>query len=226
MTLLMGGLAVAVAVTICGLLGAFADAASDRARAQTAADAASLAAVAESVPGADGLHDVVAKRFARANGAELIGCEGCEPGSTSLVVTVSVDGVEARARATLDPNAFLPADLAFDGYGLDPGLARYLGRLIAEARGEIRVVSGWRSSDRQQELWSAALAEYGSAEAADDWVARPGTSMHERGLAVDLGGDLQLAADLVTRLNLPLHRPLPNEPWHFELIGSGFTDGP
>jgi hypothetical protein len=44
--------------------------------------------------------------------------------------------------------------------------------------------------------------------------------MHERGLAVDLGGDLALAADLIDELALPLWRPLANEPWHFELRGA------
>jgi hypothetical protein len=63
------------------------------------------------------------------------------------------------------------------------------------------------------------LERYGDAEAADDWVARPGTSMHERGLAVDLGGDLVLAESLIIELGLPIHSPLPNEPWHFELLG-------
>ena len=53
-----------------------------------------------------------------------------------------------------------------------------------------------------------------------DWVAPPGHSMHERGLAVDLGGDLARAVQLIDELDLPLHRPLANEPWHFELIGS------
>ena len=221
MTLLAAGLSMIIAIAIGILLGAFGDAASDRARAQTAADAAALAAVAESVPGSRGLHDVVASKYAEANGATLVSCEGCEPGSTSLVVTVQVDGVEARARATLDPNAFLPANLAFDGFGLHPTLDLTVRRLIEAARGEVRVVSGWRSRNRQEELWSAALTRYDDPEVADDWVARPGTSMHERGLAVDLGGDLELAAALVASLDLPLHRPLPNEPWHFELIGSG-----
>lgn len=221
MTLLIAGLVVAISLAVGSLLGTFGGAAADRSRAQAAADAAALAAVAESVPGAAGLHDAVAGRFARSNGATLISCEGCEPGTTSLVVTVELEGIQARARATLDPNAFLPADLGFDSYGLHPVLERSVGRLIEAARGEVRLVSGWRSRDRQEELWSAALAKYGSPEEADDWVARPGTSMHERGLAVDLGGNLELAASLVADRNLPLYRPLPNEPWHFELIGSG-----
>jgi hypothetical protein len=44
--------------------------------------------------------------------------------------------------------------------------------------------------------------------------------MHQRGLAVDLGGDVDLAVRLIRRLDLPMWRPLPNEPWHFELAGS------
>jgi LAS superfamily LD-carboxypeptidase LdcB len=55
---------------------------------------------------------------------------------------------------------------------------------------------------------------------ADDWVARPGSSMHERGLAIDLGGDLDLARSLAATLGLPLVQPLENEPWHFELVGA------
>jgi hypothetical protein len=44
--------------------------------------------------------------------------------------------------------------------------------------------------------------------------------MHNLGLAVDLGGDIDLALELIERLDLPLYRPLTNEPWHFELTGS------
>ena len=221
MTLLVAGLLVAISLVAGSLLGLFGATAADRSRAQAAADAAALAAVAESVPGAGGLHDVVAERFARANGARLVSCDGCEPGSTSLIVTVEFGGATARARATLDPNAFLPARLGFDRHGLHPRLDQAVADLVVAARGEVRVVRGWRSRDRQEELWSAALARYGSAEGADDWVARPGTSMHERGLAVDLGGNVELAAQLVERLDLPLYRPLAHEPWHFELIGGG-----
>lgn len=220
MTLLLGALVTAALLFAGAIFGIYTDVASDRARAQTAADAAALAAVAESLPGAAGFYEDVARRFARANGATLISCEGCDLGTTSLIVTVEVDGVEGRARATLDPAALLPADLGFDAYGLNPKLQAAVGQLIVAARGEVRVVSGWRSPERQQQLWSAALTKYGDAEIADNWVAPPGSSMHERGLAVDLAGDLELAAALVERLDLPMHRPLPNEPWHFELVGS------
>jgi D-alanyl-D-alanine carboxypeptidase-like protein len=190
-----------------------------RTRAQTAADAAALAAVAESAPSGGGDPAGEAARYAALNGGTMIECL-CEPGGTAMQVRVDVGGVIADARAVLDPNALRPLGLAFDGGGLDPRLESAVQTLVAAGHGAIRVVSGYRSSERQGELWAAALRRYGSPEAADDWVAPPGSSMHERGLAVDLGGDLELAGRLVAQLSLPLWRPLSNEPWHFELAGS------
>lgn len=219
MTVMLGGFLAALILVVAGVVALFTDVASDRARAQTAADAAALAAVAESAPGESGLHAEAAHRYADANGATLLTCE-CDPGSTSVVVTVEVDGVEASARATMDPEAFLPADLGLGASDLQRPMAQAVAQLLSAARGRVRLVSGWRSPERQEQLWSAALQRYGDPEVADNWVARPGSSMHERGLAVDLGGDLELAARLVEQLGLPLYRPLPNEPWHFELLGS------
>jgi hypothetical protein len=200
------------------VFGLFVESAADRGRAQTAADAAALAAVVESAPGARGDHVEQARRFAEANGATLISCE-CSLGDTSARVTVAVDGVEATARATIDPSAFL-AGTPGDTDGLHPRMRAAVDRLLQASSGRVVLVSGWRSHERQQQLWADAVAKYRDPEIADDWVARPGTSLHERGLAADLGGDLALAASLVERLELPLYRPLPNEEWHFELVGS------
>ena len=136
-----------------------------RARAQAAADAAALAAVASSVPGQRGQPVVLARSFDR---------------------RFLVEGP----------------------------------RGVAAAAGSVWLVSGVRSSAEQSRLWADAVARYGSEEAADDWVAPPGRSMHERGVAVDLGGDVERAARLVEELGLPLYRPLANEPWHFELQGA------
>jgi D-alanyl-D-alanine carboxypeptidase len=92
---------------------------------------------------------------------------------------------------------------------------------VTEASGgRVQVTSGYRPPQRQTELWDAALVRYGHPEIADDWVARPNSSMHTRGLAVDLGGDIDLAVRIIDELDLPLYRPLPHEPWHFELVGS------
>jgi LAS superfamily LD-carboxypeptidase LdcB len=133
-------------------------------------------------------------------------------------VEVALGGVHATARAVLDADLLMPASPAT--HGLHPTLDRAVDILVESGRGDIHVVAGLRNHEEQEELWRTALTRYGRADRADDWVARPGTSMHEKGLAVDLGGDLDLAAALVDELGLPLHRPLGNEPWHFELIGS------
>lgn len=219
MTLLVGCLSCALAILLTTFAADIAAASSSRAHAQTAADAASLAAVAESGPYGDGEPGSVARRFAEANGAELLECL-CDVGATAMQVTVEVDGVIAKSRAVIDVDAMMPADLAANSSGLDPVLRRSVERLLHAAGGRLYLVSGWRSPNEQAILWADALRTYGSAEAADDWVARPGQSMHEKGLAVDLGGDLDLAARLVDELGLPLHRPLPNEDWHFELLGA------
>ena len=137
-----------------------------------------------------------------------------------MQVRVEVAGVLADARAVFDPTALGPQAVGLDARGLDSRLAAALRAIVLESRGAVRVVSGYRSPAEQSELWTEALQRYGSPERADDWVAPPGSSMHERGLAVDLGGDLDLAVELVDRLDLPLWRPLANEPWHFELVGS------
>ena len=219
MTLLFGCLSCALAVLLTTFAADVAAAASARAHAQMAADAASLAAVAESGPYGTGDPVSVARDFAEANEAELIECL-CDVGATAMQVTVEVGGVIAKSRAVIDVEAMMPADLDSDMAELDPVLRHSIERLVHMSGGRVHLVSGWRSPHEQAVLWAEALRTHGSAEVADDWVAPPGHSMHEKGLAVDLGGDLDLAARLVDELDLPLHRPLPNEPWHFELLGA------
>ena len=184
-------------------------------RAQAAADAAALAAIAESASLGAGAHPYEARRFAEMNGAELISCL-CYPGATAVQVEVSFEGARARARAVLDADLLVPGRT--EG-GLHPTLARSLALLLERSGGRVWLSSGFRSPAAQRRLWAEALEEHVDPEAADDWVARPGTSLHEIGLAVDLGGDLEVAERLVAELGLPLHQPVPNERWHFELIG-------
>lgn len=215
--LVLGALGLALATSLWGFVADLAAASSLRMRAQIAADAAALAAVAESGPYGKGEHERAAASFADANGARLLKCM-CDPGATAVQVRVAVDEVVADARAIFDPELLLPGISTYSGEGLHPLLQTSLNRLLAASRGAVGVTSGRRNSEQQAELWAGAVAHYGDPEIADDWVARPGTSMHERGLAVDLGGDLALAARLVEHLGLPLHRPLEHEPHHFELL--------
>ena len=219
MTVILGCISCVLVVAFASFVGDLASGSALRMRAQTAADAAALAAVAEGTPHGSGEPYELARRYAELNGARLVDCT-CERGAAAVQVEVAVDDIVAEARAELDSALLAPAPVGFDPTGLDPVLRRAVARLIAASEGRVSVVSGYRSHAEQSALWDAAVARYGSAEAADDWVARPGHSMHERGLAVDLGGDVEEAAELVRKLGLPLHRPLANEPWHFELAGS------
>ena len=219
MTLIVGCLSILLAVLSSAITVSVATTSANRARAQSAADAAALAAIAESGPYGGGDPEVVARDYARFNGALLVSCI-CPRGATAMQVEVTVGDVSARARAVIEPDLLQPAATLFAQGGLHPLLQAAVKQLVEESGGRVHVVSGYRSPQEQQILWADALRRYGSAEAADDWVAPPGHSMHEKGLAIDLGGDLSLAAALVEQLKLPLHRPLANEPWHFELLTS------
>lgn len=219
MTLLFACLLLGCSLLGGALVAAVGSASALDARAQSAADAAALAAIAEAAPYGRGIPLQVARRYAALNGAELIDCE-CDAGATSVEVTVAIDGATARARSIIDPRLFAPLQVSVSAGGLHPQLDSALDRLLKAAGGSVILRSGFRSYEEQAALWAEALRKYGSAEAADDWVAPPGSSMHERGLAVDLAGDLDLAARLITDLGLPLHRPLAHEEWHFELTGS------
>jgi secretion/DNA translocation related TadE-like protein len=206
----------AILLALSGFVGDVAQVVARRAKAQLAADAAALGAVAESAPYGTSDPRTVAAGLAEANGARLVECE-CKPGDTTALVEVSVDGTRAWAKAVIDPALFGPDDVSEGSEGLHPAMKDAVARLLAATGGRVHVVSGFRSYEEQARLWADALARYGSPEAADDWVASPGHSMHERGLAVDLGGELELAARVAGELDLPLWRPLVNEPWHFEL---------
>jgi Flp pilus assembly protein TadG len=208
---------------LCGtVVVALGGAVQTRARAQTAADAAALAAVYESGPYGSADPEQQARTYARLNDARLTDCD-CVPGATEMEVEVVLDGFRARARAVIELDKLAPASMSTGSTrtpGLQPALKLAVDQLIAASNGRVYIESGLRSTARQTELWNEAVAKYGDPEIADNWVARPGTSNHESGLAVDLGGDLELAVRLVDDLGLPLWRPMSWEPWHFELTGS------
>ena len=63
-----------------------------------------------------------------------------------------------------------------------------LDQLLAavDGAGTIIPVSGYRPQTEQQAIWDDALTEHGSAF-TETYVARPGCSEHQTGLAIDLG---------------------------------------
>lgn len=117
---------------------------------------------------------------------------------------------------------------------LEASFEAAIDNLIAASGGRVWKVSGYRDTEHQRRLWEEKLAEYGlppdtdpddpRAAEARNYVAPPGGSNHERGIAMDLGGDLELAAQLAPQFGLWL--PMSWEPWHFEPIGSREAGSP
>lgn len=180
----------------------------DRARARTAADAAALAGAADG--------DQTARQVASANGAALV---EIERNGEEVVVQVRVGRVEAyaRARATRRPAALGIGGPADGVGGRRAGLAPAMLAALARADGllgrPVTVVSGLRTRSQQEALWERrATNPYP--------VARPGTSDHERGLAIDVP---RRDADDLRRVGpaAGLCQPLPaTDPIHFIVCGS------
>jgi hypothetical protein len=176
----------------------------DHARARTAADAAALAAAGAGAGPDD--QEVVARRYAAANGATVETFESAGD-DVRVRVRAGVGTASARARssgAARDPQPHNSA------VGLAPAMRAALAR-AAQVLGEpVPVSSGFRSAADQQRLWAERSANRYP-------VAPPGSSMHERGLAVDV--PLRVAdrlAELSTQTGLC--RPYPRtDPVHFEL---------
>jgi len=90
-------------------------------------------------------------------------------------------------------NNTAPGGLApVDGGHPDILLKYRAGQLLAACMqkaggaGEIVPVSGWRSQAEQQRIWDDAMAESGE-DFTRKYVAVPGCSEHQTGLAIDLG---------------------------------------
>ena len=125
------------------------------------------------------------------------------------------------------------------GYQRDVPLHRLaaaaLAALTAAARGAGHAapvflpVSGYRTVEEQAWLWEGALAKYGDPEIACQWVARPGTSAHQSGRAIDLHLGDPIESEYAPRMReTPAYRwlvanaatfgfyPYDVEPWHWE----------
>lgn len=110
--------------------------------------------------------------------------------------------------------------------GLNQQFVGSLANLFTSAPPEIQqglqIVSGFRSPERQAQLWQQALAKYGSEQAARKWVAPPGRSQHNMGNAVDLRFLSPAAKEWVhaNAVQHGLHFPMKHEPWHIEPVGA------
>ena len=186
-------LLVVAAGVLCLALGRLGGEAAAAGRARTAADAAALAGAAEGTAGA--------RNVARANGAELV--RGRHVGR-AFVAEVRMADETATARAEGEE-----VHGGSGAGGLVPELVSALRRAEALLGVPVPVTSGYRSAGAQRALWMARSANPYP-------VARPGTSAHERGKAVDVPRAFaeRLAA---VGPSAGLCRPLPRtDPVHFE----------
>lgn len=151
-------------------------------------------------------------------GAGLVGGAANLPGAPEGWVGPAGE-VEALLRSVATGGGARPGAIS----GLNAGFADPLAAMIAEAQqifgpGAVQITSAFRSVERQQQLWDEALQKYGSPEAARQWVAPPGQSHHNNGLAADLGyGSVnveQWVHENAGRYGLGFR--MGNEPWHIE----------
>src|SRR5688572_21404137 len=146
------------------LLGRMGGAATSRAGARNAADAAALAGAAAGRTAADEL--------ARANGAELLSYT--EIGNdTEVRVRLGVAEAVGRARRTGDRDG---GGVVGVTKGLAAAMRAALGRAEQLLGRPVPITSGYRSPEAQAQL-------YANRASNPYPVAAPGSSMHERGLA-------------------------------------------
>jgi secretion/DNA translocation related TadE-like protein len=182
-----------------------------RTTAQTAADAAALAAAQELVRPSGRAPNEVAAEYAERDGARMVSCT-CQPGSSEAVVTVERDVVLPLLGQTRTLRATARAVVAAPpgSEGLQAFFAARLSCLFERVEG-LWIVSGFRTRAEQAALY----------EQKPELAAPPGNSNHEVGLAADLGfptGDAREAAhDLAAGCGL--HFPVPYEAWHVEPAG-------
>ena len=111
---------------------------------------------------------------------------------------------------------------------LDPDLLDALRRAATDAEADgvgLRVNSGWRSPEYQQQLLQDAVVEYGSQEEAARWVATAETSTHVSGEAVDIGPSDAAAWLSEHGAAYGLCQIYGNESWHYELRPDAVDDG-
>ena len=162
----------------------------------------------------------------------------CGIHSGLLVLVNAEHPIRRRERPVLAPAA--PGSDVL----LDTRAAAMLKGLISRlgAAGEIVPVSGWRSMREQREIWDGSMAENGT-EFTRKYVALPGCSEHQTGLAIDLalrsdnidfirpdfpydgicGRFRALAADygFIERYQAGKEHitGIAAEPWHFRYVG-------
>lgn len=132
---------------------------------------------------------------------------------------------DSPAAASTAPPAAIPggaSSLAPSNGGFNPQFNSELQRLLNDYKGQVSVSSGYRSPQRQAQLFAQAVKKYGSEAAARKWVAPPGHSKHNEGLAADLHFSNDAVRQKIHQVaaNYGLTFPMAYESWHIEPIGA------
>ena len=143
-----------------------------------------------------------------------------------------------------EPEGLVPADDRFPQILLERRTAGLLSACIQAVggRGRIVPVSGWRSQREQQAIWDDTMEKEGPAFTRQ-YVALPGCSEHQTGLAIDLGlnqgeidfirpafpyeGLCQTFRQTMAQYGWVQRYPagkeaitgIGHEPWHFRYVG-------
>jgi hypothetical protein len=106
----------------------------------------------------------------------------------------------------------------YEATGMYAPFQSAIDRMIADAPGKITVASGYRTPERQEELWNEHAAKYPDPEVRDDYVARAGQSSHNYGLAADLSYADQEAIKWAQEnaAKYGLNFRMGHENWHIE----------
>jgi LAS superfamily LD-carboxypeptidase LdcB len=104
-----------------------------------------------------------------------------------------------------------------DGFDVEVGTARAfraMQRAAAADGVDLRLVSGFRTHERQAELYRSFRRGHGNP------AARPGYSNHQAGRALDLDVDGSAYGWLQANARRHgFHRTVRGEPWHWEFFG-------
>lgn len=120
-----------------------------------------------------------------------------------------------RTYSTADPPAWLTGS---DWRLIDPILA---GRLaaVSKAKGKkTELTQGYRTPEKQAKLYKMYLEYKRTGKGEIKLAAKPGTSKHEYGLAVDTSSQPLRGMNNAELKPYGLHKPINSEPWHVEPI--------
>ena len=142
-------------------------------------------------------------------------------GGSAAIQVGEADGLVPNGASVFDDRTPAVANLES---GLLDALRR-AAKAAARDGVELRVNSGWRSAEYQEQLFRDAVATYGSESEAARWVATARTSPHVSGKAVDIGPAHAAAWLSEHGARYGLCQIYRNEPWHFELRPTASSRG-